>query len=198
MRARRVVFCVTMVLLCFHACTHANVKTNFDPEADFSRFQVFAFAALTDPHSNEVSGDSQARKRIESIIAEELTNKGLRQVGLNKNPDVLIHSLITIKDKQVVQSSNPAGAGYGWRGGYASGGGYGSGYGPSGGYGLDTTYEYKEGTLIIDLVEPKGEKLIWQATIVANLQDTTKENMELAKEAIVKAFKEYPPNKDRH
>jgi hypothetical protein len=188
-----------MVLLCFHACTHADVKTDFDPAADFNRFQVFAFAGLTDPSSSEVSGDSQARKRIESIIAEELTNKGLRQVELNENPDVLIHYVISIKDKQVVQSSNPAGTGYGWRGGYGSGSGYGAGgYRPSGGYGLNTTYEYKEGTLIIDLVEPGEKELIWRATIVANLQDQTEENMELAKEGIVKAFKEYPPNKERH
>jgi hypothetical protein len=125
-----------------------------------------------------------------------LTNKGLRQVGPEDNPDVQVHSLLNVSEKEVVQRSNPTGAGYERRGGFATGGGYGSGgHGTGGGYGLDTKYHYKEGTLVIDLVEPGKNELVWRATIVANLQDTTKGNTELVQQAITKAFKDYPPNK---
>jgi hypothetical protein len=61
------------------------------------------------------------------------------------------------------------------------------------GYSSVSTYEYKEGTLIVDLVQPLKKALVWRATIVADLQDTTQENIEMGQKAIAKAFENYPP-----
>ena len=56
-----------------------------------------------------------------------------------------------------------------------------------------TTYEYKEGTLILDLIEPAKKQLVWRATIVGTLQDSTKDNVELGNKASAEAFESYPP-----
>ena len=58
-----------------------------------------------------------------------------------------------------------------------------------------TTVDYKEGTLILDLIEPSKKQLVWRATIVGTLQESTKDNVELGNEAIAKAFQDYPPPK---
>ena len=64
----------------------------------------------------------------------------MTQTGLEQNPDLLVHYWVGVKDKQQVHSTGPAyGGGYGW------GAGYGGGV---------STYEYREGTLVTDLVEP--------------------------------------------
>ena len=127
------------------------------------------------------------QKRIESAVVRELTAKGLRQVGINEHPDLLVHYWVNVQDKQRLESSGTSvgmrryGGGYGW------GAGYGGGV---------TTVEYKEGTLILDLVEPAKKQLVWRATIVGTLQDSSEENVELGNKAIAEAFENYPPPKN--
>jgi hypothetical protein len=53
--------------------------------------------------------------------------------------------------------------------------------------------DYKEGTLILDLIEPGKRQLVWRATIVGTLQDSATDNVELGNKAIAKAFEDYPP-----
>jgi len=75
--------------------------------------------------------------------------------------------------------------------GGASGGRYGSGAGYHGNIG--NTYEYQEGTLIVDLVESSKKELVWRATIVAILRGSPEKNLELADKGVAKAFEAYPP-----
>jgi hypothetical protein len=77
-----------------------------------------------------------------------------------------------------------------------TGGYYGGGYGWGASYNTVTTYEYTEGTLVVDLVEPVKKELQWRATMVAVLEDTAQENIELGNKAITKAFEHYPPKKN--
>ena len=50
--------------------------------------------------------------------------------------------------------------------------------------------------MILDLVEPAKKQLVWRATIVGTLQDSSKDNVELGNKAIAKAFESYPPPKN--
>ncbi len=118
------------------------------------------------------------------MVGQQLSNKGLRQVGLGDNPDLLVHYWVTLKEKQRVESTGPAFGTYGRR----------PGYGPGGvGYSGVTTYEYTEGTLIVDLVTPANRELVWRAIMVSTLTDSREENFRTANEAIAKAFTDYPP-----
>jgi hypothetical protein len=82
----------------------------------------------------------------------------------------------TIKEKQRVESTGPMVGPYGRRG-----------------YGGVTTYDYEEGTLIIDLMTPPKNELVWRGSIVSTLADSKEENMQMANKAIAKAFEDYPP-----
>jgi hypothetical protein len=173
-----------LVLACVVGCTSIDVKTDFDPTVDFNRFKTFAFTGLTDLNQGGVLNNSLTRKRLETIIAEELTRKGLTQVAIDQSPDVLVHYWMGVKEKQRVQSTGPSMGVYRWQGGY----GWGAGY-----TGV-STYEYTEGTLITDLIEPARKDLVWRATMVANLRNTTEENIDLGNKALKKAFENYPPS----
>ncbi|MET0515778.1 MAG: DUF4136 domain-containing protein [Nitrospiraceae bacterium] len=192
MRQRWHTHLAVVMVACVVGCTDINVKTDFDQTADFSKFQTFAFAGMTDLNQNGVLANSLVRKRIETAIARELTKKGMSQVGLDQNPDLLVHYWMGVKDKQQIDTMGPSMGAYGWHGRYGYGGGYGGG-----GYGGVTSYEYQEGTLIMDLIEPTGKQLVWRATVVANLEDTAADNTELGKEAIAKAFEKYPPSQTK-
>lgn len=188
MRIWRTTLCLAMVLFCAQACTSIDVKTDFDPSADFTRFHTFAFAGLTDITKTGLLDNSLTRKRIEGGISRELTKKGLREVKMDERPDLLVHYWLGTKDKQRVQGTSGPG--------YYGGGYYGGGYGWGASYNTVTTYEYTEGTLVVDLVEPAKKELQWRATMVANLEDTAQENIELGNKAIIKAFEHYPPKKN--
>ena len=174
-----------LLVLGLSACTTFNVKTDHDPTADFTKFKKFTFVGLADAEKGGIHDNSLMHKRIESAVALELTGKGLQQVDLNQQPDLLVYYWFSAKEKQQIQSTGPPPGTYGWRGGYGWGAGYGGGV---------TTYEYTEGTLILDLVEPNKKELMWRATIVGTLQDTPKDNIELGNKAIAKAFENYPPD----
>ena len=170
-------------------CTNIDVRTDFDRTADFTKFQTFAFAGMSDLNQTGVLSNSLTRNRIETAITRELTKKGLRLVNLEQSPDLSVYYWIGVKEKQRLDTTGPPMGGYGWHGRY--------GYGYGADYSGVTSYEYKEGTLITDLIETTKKELVWRATMVANLEDTTEENVELGNKAIAKAFENYPPSQSQ-
>jgi len=186
MTCRRIDGLLMVLALGLWACTSFNVQTDHDATADFSTFKTFAFAGLADVNKGGIYDNSLMQKRIESAVERELTGKGLRQVGVDEHPDLLVHYWVNVQDKQRLESGGTSVGVARYRGGYGWGAGYGGGV---------TTVEYKEGTLILDLVEPAQNQLVWRATIVGTLQDSAEQNTELGNKAIAKAFEDYPPNK---
>jgi len=185
MRYRRVCCLLIGLALSLSACNEFKVQTDHDATADFTTFKTFAFAGLADVNKGGIYDNTLMDKRIEFAVVRELTAKGLRQVGVDDLQDLLVQYWVNVQDKQRLESGGTSvGVARGPYGGYGWGAGYGGGV---------TTYEYKEGTLILDLIEPAKKQLVWRATIVGTLQDSTKDNVELGNKAIAEAFESYPP-----
>jgi Domain of unknown function (DUF4136) len=178
---------VALGLLVAGGCVGPKVRTDFDPSAEFSAFRTFAFTGLTDKDQGGVLDNSLLRKRIEEMVGQQLTAKGLRQVSLDEHSDLLVHFWVGVKEKQRVESTGVVGGAsagrYGWRTGYYGGG--------------VTTYEYQEGTLIVDLAESSKKELVWRATIVGTLGESQEKNIEMANIGVAKAFEDYPPAKKK-
>lgn len=165
-----------VVILGVWGCVGPKVRTDFDPAADFTTFRTYAFAGPTDLNQSGVLNNSLMRKRLEQMLGDQLSNKGLRQVGLDGHPDLLVHYWVTVKEKQRIQSTGPMVGPYG-----------------RGGYGGVTTYDYEEGTLIIDLATPAKNELVWRGNIVGIVSDSKEENMRMVNKGIAKALEDYPP-----
>lgn len=185
MHHRRTVGLLVILTVIATGCNAFKVQTDHDATADFSAFKTFAFAGPTDMNKGGIYDNSLMQKRVEAAVVRELTAKGLRQVALEEPQDLRVHYWVSVLDKQRLESGGTSvGVARGPYGGYGWGAGYGGGV---------TTVDYKEGTLILDLIEPTKKQLVWRATIVGTLQDSTQDNVELANEAITKAFQDYPP-----
>lgn len=175
---------VAMFVACAAGCTSMDVKTDFDPAVDFSRYKTFAFTGMTELDQSGVLDNSLMRDRLERMIDRELREKGLTRTRLDQHPDLLVHYWVGVKDKEEMQS-RPGDQAFSW----------GERYGWSTSYSGASSYEYREGTLITDLVESANRTLVWRATMVAELKDDVKKNVELSEKAIKKAFENYPPSK---
>jgi hypothetical protein len=187
MNIRCLIAWLALGLFATAGCVGPKVQTDFDPAAEFSGFHTYAFTGMTDRDQGGVLDNSLLRKRIEEMVGQQLTAKGLRQVGLEDHPDLLVHFWVGVKDKQQVESTG------------VMGGGYGGGYGWRTGYygGNVTTFQYQEGTLVVDLAESSKKELVWRATIVGTLADSSEKNVEIAKAGVAKAFEDYPPAKKK-
>ena len=83
-------------LLAAGGCSKAyetNVFTDFNQSAEFSSFHTFAHSGMTDREIEIGASDNKSslRNRIKEMINEQLAAKGLRQVGLEDHPDLLVH-----------------------------------------------------------------------------------------------------------
>jgi len=97
-------------LLAAGGCTRAyeiKVLTDFNPSAEFSAFHTFAFSGMTDRGREIGASDNNSplRMRIKEIVNKQLAAKGLRQVGLEDRPDLLVHLLFGVNDADKYQEA---------------------------------------------------------------------------------------------
>ena len=119
-----------------------------------------------------------------------MTKKGLTENS--SAPDVIVHTATVFKDKQsVTASTNYYGYG-GYYRPYAWGGTMGvSGY---------TTYnvqDYKDGSLIIDVVDAKTQKLVWEGVGNKEIDGPIKDPDKKIPMAVAQIMTSFPPGKTK-
>lgn len=161
----------------FIGCSSVDVTTDYDRDADFGRYTTFDWVEGHNPRDGGPSGLSNplAVKNIRSAIARELGAKGVTE---DKNaPDILVAVHAGVRDKVDVER-------YGYR------------YGRFGRrVGTYTTVErYKEGTIVVDVIDAKTRDLVWRG-IAKDALTRGESRSEYIDECIRQLFKEYPPKK---
>ena len=184
-RATRALF-VAAGALFLAACASDPVTSNFDPTADLSKYNTYAFLADLNTDKGEGYGSLETTY-LKNAVAKQLDARGMTQ-DVN-NPDLLINFSIQTQEK--VQS-RPTGGGYG-----------GVGYDPfyddyyygGWGYGHSTRIDqYTEGKLVIDAIDPDEKKLIWQGTTKGRLTTKAMQDMEQTLTgAVEEIFAKLPP-----
>jgi hypothetical protein len=180
-RIRRL-FAVIGVTLAAAGCSTISVTHDFDTQADFLAYKTFAW--LQEPTT--AIGDAKAAKqmntlldkRIRSAVEAELQAKGMTVD--TQNPDLLVVYHTGVDDKINVTD---------W--GYSYPTRYGGWYGP---HDVDV-YQYKEGTLIVDLIDTRSKQLVWRGEATKTLEEKpSPEQMDRnLREVVGKMFANYPP-----
>ncbi len=128
-------------------CNTLKVTTDFDKSVDFTKYKTYSFYKMK--VTDNISQLNQ--ERILRSIKNEMNKKGF--VQNDSTPDLFINTTAILQDKQSISSNT-----YGY-------GGYYRPYGWGTGYGATTTmnvYEYKDGSIIVDILDASTQKLIWQ------------------------------------
>jgi hypothetical protein len=178
MKAINTVFVLLFMCFTVSCATIYGVQYDYDKQADFESLKTYDW--MTVPEKADI--DSLNVERVKKAVNAKLQAKGLMMTS--NDPDFLIAEHLGKKDK--VQVTN-------WGYGYGPHGGYWGGYwGPRGGV---STYRYEEGSLILDFIDDKSNKMIWRGVAKAEIDnvDTPEKKEKLINEAVQEILKNFPP-----
>ena len=188
---------VLLLVAALSACSSYNYYTAPRNKTDLSAYRTFAWlppATMTNK-AGAVVKKEVADERVKDAAISALENKGLK--FQENNPDLLV-SYTTVTGRGMKTEFYPyyyggypgfgLGFGWGWGGGwgyrpfYGYGGwGWGYPYGYGYGGGGYARVPYKEGTLIIDIMDTRSRKLVWRGFGVGELHNPQKTVKELPK-----------------
>jgi hypothetical protein len=174
-------------------CSSMEISYDVDPQANFAGLKTYQWIKeppipTGDPR---IDGNTILATRIQEAVDTGLAARGFRTVA--SDPDFLVAYHVSLDRRQSVQTLNRYyGYGPGW--GY----GYGASYRPGYWAGAPETYvyEYEEGTLILDIVNPKNKELMWRGSAQdeVHFTSTPEKDQTRLDEAVHKMLLKFPPS----
>jgi len=113
-------------IIFFGACSSIKVTSDYDKEADFTKYKTFEYYGWTD-ESDKILNRFQ-KERIEKAFGDEFAKRGLKFVEGNGDMVVSLYVVVDQKTSTTAYTNHYGGGGYGY-GGMGWHGGYGGGYG---------------------------------------------------------------------
>lgn len=164
-------FVLTTILIVSCAPT-VKVVTDYDRSVNFASFKTFS---IYDCRGSYNVSDLNAQ-RVRNSVRNEMIKKGY--IENEADPDLLINVVTLLKDKKYLSATND-----GW-------------YGPFGYWsGPNTTvraYDYKDGFLLIHLLNTKTNKLVWEGEGNAEITKQPKDPDEAIQNAVSKIMQSFP------
>lgn len=150
--------------------------SDYDPDYDLWTYKTFDWGQKVgiEKGQNPLHYNELNDKRIKAAVLEQMISRGYQLT--EENPDLVLHYHIIVDDQSVV-TTEP----YGYR--------YGSYW-----VRMQTNvYAYREGTLILDLMDKKTNDLIWRGWAVSAVEGVDPAEVdELIKTAVMRIFKKFP------
>lgn len=146
------------LLLLLAGCSAVSVHTDYDENIDFSTYQTYAWltpsgAGGSRPRHGPGSVQSLKDKRVREAVDAVLAGKGYRRVRARR-ADFKVRYFASVRDKVQVQNDE-----YGW-GRFR--------------HNEVSVYQYKEGSLVIDFIDPRLKQLIWRGVGTRSVSNADK------------------------
>jgi len=170
----------------FYSCSPTvNVTSDYDHAANFGEFKTFAVYDLKaqEGQVNQLNVD-----RVTNAIRSEMIAKGFTETS--SNPDLKVNAVTILKNKQSVTANSDF---YGYGGMYRPYGYWGGGAMMGGATTTFNTYDYVDGSLVIDIVSTKTQKLVWQGIGNAQIDSKPDNPEEFIASSIKKILAGFPP-----
>jgi uncharacterized protein DUF4136 len=180
-----------LAVLALSSCSTTKYTVDKDDSIDFSKYKTYQYYGWAEESNKILTPFDQ--ERIEKAFGNELVKRGLKY---EKETGDLIITLYIVTAEKTKTTATTTGMGMG--GGYGYGG-Y-RGYGPAYGWGPSMTsahttyseYDYVVGTLIIDIYDAKGKKLIWESVAKGTINEKTKGREQRINSTAAKMMINYP------
>jgi hypothetical protein len=157
------------------SCSPFQIRSDYAETANFNSYKTYKIR-IDDLKLNDIDKD-----RVLNELSRQLQSKGLQS---GENPDLIINVKANHKKITDINSSSPYGM-WGW------GGPFGWGVGMN----RTWTTNYNEGALIVDLIDAKSNKLVWQGIGSGISVDSPKAKQRQIPEIMAEIMKNYPPQR---
>ena len=180
MNIRRFFFVSCAVALAAGCSPMLEVNDNFDEATDFSNYQTYDLmprgdVAMTAEAEAKFAGRRQVmEEELRKALKKHLEAKGITRV--TDNPDLLIAYFVGVRDEVFMSNYGMTYADY---------------------TGNVIIQSVQDGTLRIDFVDPKTERLVWRGSAYGAVnrdptEDMIRKNID---RAVKKTLDQYPPKK---
>ncbi len=150
-----------LLLFAFGCGPAISVYNDYDRELNIANYSTYSWQAskALEANQNPMYYNELNEKRIKAAVDNVLARKSYQLV--DADPELTLHYHIVVEDKTVFMM-DPLG----------------HQYSPYWMRDEMNSYQYREGTLIIDLMDTKTNDLVWRGWAVAILEDLRPENIE--------------------
>jgi len=177
----------TTLILSIGCASSVRVNSDFDPQADFKALSTWDWVAdMPAAAGATLAANPLTRDRISRAVEQTLAAKGFRRDP--RSPSFRVGFAAAIEDSLEVRSvpttTVHTTSWRGRRGGYT-------------GWTGSTTdvRQVTEGTLVIDVVQPDGERLIWRGSGVSRLREQRDphQRTKAINDAVSRILSQFPP-----
>ena len=163
------------LLISMVGCVEFAVSTDYDPQTSFAGLETYAWIpGKQDIQADPTMDGDLLDRRIRLAVDSELRAKGYEE---SDTPDFRVGYHALLRERRNVARLNSH---YGYQD-YRVGPG--------------VAYVYREGTLILDVVDPDGTTLLWRASVqdVVNHAATPEERERRIREYVRRMLERFPP-----
>lgn len=175
MEKRVIVITCSAALIALAACASVKVTTQYNQDATFAEYKSYYFAPPQRQQGRDAVRNPILNKNILNEIKPILEGKGFSEAASREEADFLVIFYAAVKNQQDFVPPSYAVGRWGrvWR--------------TSPGH----VVRYKEGTLVIDIVDIKKKELVWQGVGRGVLNRENPEQNFV--QAVEKILEEFPP-----
>ncbi|MNK33710.1 hypothetical protein D3C87_522030 [compost metagenome] len=173
-----IIILLAAVSLGVTSCSPFKVRSDYSATANFTNYKTYLLRT-DDLKLNDLDKDRVLNELSKQLQAKTLTSA--------QNPDLIINVKASHKKVQDVTTSMGGGMGWGW------GGPWGGGFG----MGNTWTNNYNSGTIVIDIVDTKTQKLVWQGIGSGLSVDSPKSKQKQIPQIVADIMAKYPPQKGK-
>ena len=159
----------------------AKVVFDYDKSVDFSSYSTYAF--LERDNSIESQLPDHLRVRLHRVTEEVLAEKGFVPAPAPPQTDFYLTYYFGAEDQLEIN-----------RVGYGPYSPWGYGYWPGFNYGYTEVRSYKQGTLVLDIVDARTHQLVWMGVLEGEVRSTNPSGKRIQKN-LKKLLKNFPPKK---
>ncbi len=171
-------------------CSGITVYTDYDPSLDFTRYETYAWLTEEEPESGDYRIDNDLiRKRVRRAVDTQLQVAGFRLVSVEE-ASFLVGYRVALQDRTQISSSGGSVTYGSWGRGRYGGVGYGGGV---------DSYDYTQGVLILDVMDPQSKELVWRGTAEQRVDEkkSPQEADARINLAYAKILERFPPGKSK-
>jgi uncharacterized protein DUF4136 len=146
----------------------ASVHSSIAPNANLGQYKTFAFKT---PQYRAGKAESVAEQELRTALRNDMAQKGLTEAAAGQQPDFLV--AYHVKEQQKLDVED-VGYGFGW------------------GWGGADVYQYTQGTIIVDFIDPRTNQAFWRGTASDVVNHPETPDVGRLDNAVAKLVNQYP------